>query len=128
MAEFAKVETSATLTSVGAGLRGIAISPGAERIGVFLAGCVNRDPGEGKVELAATTVGPSDVFFLERTVDMDPVDAEPGDFSTTVFAIQLEVPVVGDGLYKVRVAIAEQEPKIIELWLKTFPQPGLTGE
>lgn len=118
LAEFAKVEANATLTAVAAGLRGVACAPNAERITLFLAGGVNRQHGEGSLDLVATTIAPGELYSLERTVEMEPVDGAPGDFAVTVFAIQLEIPIVGDGRYVVRVAAGGEHPRDIDLWLK----------
>ena len=118
LAEFAKVETNATITAVGAGVRGVLLNPRHEQIGVYLAGCVNRAPGEEAGELTVTTVGPEGIFALERTIDMEPVEDGASDFATTVFAVRQDVPIAGEGRYEFRLSVGEEESKKIELWIK----------
>jgi hypothetical protein len=126
LAEFAKIEATATITSVGAGIKGIGVLPDPGSIQIYVAGGVSRDLGEGEATLTMTLEAPNAEYSLSRSETMSPAPTR-GDFSSTVFAIALEVPIVGYGKYQVQVAINDEVAQTLPLWIALAPSDRAAG-
>lgn len=131
LAEFAKAEQHGTLTTVGAGLFGVLPSAPEMPIPVFVAGRVRQQPKASET-LGITIESPGREYSLEQSMDITAPSSGPGeqvDMTTTVFAVQIQIPIAGEGRYLVRVALGESEPFDIDLWVK-LPErtPAVTGE
>jgi hypothetical protein len=128
MAEFAKIEVNATITAVGAGIRGVGVAPRMSgSIGISLAGAVDRERGEGAATLAVVIEPPNHAYSIGPTSRLEPAPAQ-GDFATTVFAVRLEFPFVGHGKYEVKISINDEHQQTLELWVtETTPSTPTVG-
>ena len=116
-AEFAKVELNGTLTSVGAGVRGLALDRDQPQFGIFIAGCVNREQSESAAEITVTIDSPDGHFSITQSMNMEAIEPGASDFATTVFAVRQEIPVSGEGKYVIRLDVDEDSTEI-DLWAK----------
>ena len=121
LAEFAKVEATATITAVGAGIRGIAVlgDTGGEVL-VYVAGGVDRDRGEGQASLTVTVEPPGKEYKLDQTAGMEPAPAT-GDYATTVFALGLNIPVISFGRYEIGLLLNDEQAGKLDLWISAAP-------
>lgn len=116
LAEFAKVEPSATVTAVGAGIRGITLVGEGSTVQLFVAGGVDRDRGEGEASLTITVEPPAKEYSISQSAIMEPAPVE-GAYATTVFAIAIVIPIVASGRYQLLVSVNDQVEKTLDLWV-----------
>jgi hypothetical protein len=127
LAEYAKVEANATITAVGAGVRGVGVPAENGEFVIFVAGSVDRERGEGAAALTITVEAPHDKYQMSQSAAMDAAPST-GDFATTVFAFGLNVPVVGLGKYAVRLELNETEVGNLDLWVGLAPSVTTAGD
>lgn len=127
LAEYAKVESSATLTAIGAGIRGVGVSGESGEFDIFVAGSVDRDHGEGAVMLSITLEAPKGAYRLTQSGAMEQAP-DTGEFVSTVFAFRLNVPVVGLGKYIVTLEMNDTEVHRLDLWVATAPSVPPAGD
>ncbi|TIC84112.1 hypothetical protein [Nocardioides sp. GY 10127] len=113
VADFAKVEPSGTLTVVGASWTFVTATefPSAHRMAV--AGRVRAALSEGAVELLIAVQGPNDSFRIEGGATLVSTDAAapygPDNAVGYLFALELTVPLLEEGLYEIFVDLPEHD-------------------
>jgi len=117
LAEYAKLEPGSTITAVGAGIKGIRPTGDGPAVQLFVAGAVDRVPGEAEASMTITIQPETNEYSISQTISMD--SAPEGLFATTLFAIAVSIPITGSGKYNVLVAVDEQLPTAIDLWVDT---------
>lgn len=118
VSQFAKVELDATITAVSAGIRGIALNSDDAQIALYLAGCVSREPGESNVTLNIDLESPDKSYLLSRSVELDATEADTGPYAITAFALQLAVPISGEGRYSIKVYAEGGDAEEAGFWVK----------
>lgn len=109
LADYARVETNGTLTSIGASFTHVTAQslPTSHRIAV--AGRVRAPLDERDIQLGIDLVGPNDSWVLRTEAVLNPTeDSRPyGDEGLIghLFALDVQIPLPEEGLYRVNLVL-----------------------
>lgn len=123
LAEFAKVEESATITAVGAGFRGLVVPEYANEIHVYVCVRILRTMDDPEASLNVTLVAPDDAYSIAQVSSLHPV-ASTHRWASTVIVSKISVPVVGFGEYRIDVSLSDTSViESVPLMLAPMPKP-----
>ncbi|MBT1607292.1 DUF6941 family protein [Curtobacterium flaccumfaciens] len=108
LAEYAKAEPTGTVTALQAGLERVTVDASSQSAPLHLASVIVQD-GEGdaaQATLTVTTTAPDELYSLSQSIDLPAPQASTP--STTAFAVRIDIPVVGEGIYRIDIGLGEE--------------------